>query len=90
MVRNVNKYHLKFAWLPKLLSNGDRIWFEHYYEVVFSMPIIHKSGMFYTRKRISKADYLIEALKGNIVDGVDRGWWAKTYKEIDEEFTRST
>jgi hypothetical protein len=62
----LGKYYLRFAWFPKTLSNGQKIWFESYYEVHLDLPIIDPV---YTIRRITAVDYIIETLKGEIVNG---------------------
>ncbi len=68
MKQEYGKYYLHFAWFPKILSNGDRIWFEYYYEAYLDLPIL---DLVYTIRRLNTTDYLVETLKGNIVDGMD-------------------
>ena len=92
MVYDANKYYLKFAWFPKVLTNGQRIWWERYYEATLRMPLswanhVQATYMTYTKRRLSTVDYLVETLKGDIVEGVDKGFWRKKMKEINEELT---
>ncbi len=78
MAQELGKYYLRFAWLPNTLSDGTRIWFDTYYEVHLDLPVLDPV---YTIRRISSADYIIETLKGNIVNGYDQG-------HIDDSFER--
>jgi hypothetical protein len=68
MKQEYGKYYLHFAWLPKVLSNGDSIWLTNYHEAYLNLPIL---DLVYTIRRISPADYIIETLRGDIVDGHD-------------------
>lgn len=63
MLREINKYHLKFAWFPKIMYNGHKVWFENYYEAHITLPIIHEFGVFYSNRRISSVDYMIEVIR---------------------------
>lgn len=100
MIYDENKYKLRFAWFPKTLSDGRKIWFENYYRATLSLPIIYNTGrsqsfeMHYTIRNISTTDYLVETLKGNIVDGIDQGWTNRNLdyigKIIDEELGRAS
>lgn len=58
------------------MYNGHKVWFENYYEAHITLPIIHEFGVFYSNRRISSVDYMIEVIKGNIVNGYDTGWRA--------------
>jgi len=78
MTQELGKYYLRFAWFPKILSDGKKIWFKNYYEVYLDLPIIDPV---YTIRCISTADYIIETLRGNIIDGKDQG-------HIDDAFER--
>jgi hypothetical protein len=68
MKQEFGKYYLRFAWFPKTLNDGQKIWIKNYYEVHFNLPIVDPV---YTISRISVIDYLIESIKGNIVSGHD-------------------
>ena len=66
MKQEFGKYYLRYAWFPKTLDNGQKIWFEHFYEVHYDLPVVEPV---YTISRISVMDYLIESIKGTIVNG---------------------
>ena len=66
MKQEFGKYYLRYAWFPKTLDNNEKVWFENYYEVHFNLPIVDPV---YTISRISVIDYLVESIKGNIVNG---------------------
>jgi len=78
MTQELGKYYLRFAWFPKTLSSGEKIWFKDYYEVHLDLPVIDPV---YTIRLISTIDYIIESLKGNIINGMDQG-------HIDDAFER--
>jgi hypothetical protein len=65
MKQEIGKYYLRFAWFPKTLDNNEKVWLENYYEAHFNLPIVDPV---YTISRISVIDYLVESIKGNIVD----------------------
>ena len=71
MKQEFGKYYLRFAWLPKSLDSKEKIWLKNYYEVHFDLPVIDSV---YTISRISTVDYIIETLKGNIVNGRSIDW----------------
>lgn len=66
MKQEIDKYYLRYAWFPKTLSSGEKIWFEYYYEAHFDLLFVDPV---YTVSRISKIDYVVESLKGTIVNG---------------------
>jgi hypothetical protein len=66
MKQEPGKYYLRYAWFPKILDNGEKIWFRYYYEVHINLPTVDPV---YTISRISQIDYIVEALKGTIIDG---------------------
>ena len=78
MTQELDKYYLRFAWFPKTLSSGEKIWFKDYYEVHLDLPVIDPV---YTIRCISPIDYVAESLKGNIINGMDQG-------HIDDAFER--
>lgn len=71
MKQEFGKYYLRYAWFPKTLDNGEKIWFKNYYEVHFDLLFIDPV---YTISRISTVDYIVECLKGTIVDGHSVDW----------------
>ena len=71
MKQEFGKYYLRFAWLPKTLDSKKRIWLKNYYEVHFDLPVIDPV---YTISRISTVDYIIETLRGTIVNGRSVDW----------------
>lgn len=71
MKQEFGKYYLRFAWFPITLDNDEKVWLKNYYEVHFNLPIIDPV---YTISRISTSDYIIETLKGNIIDGRSVDW----------------
>jgi hypothetical protein len=72
MTQELGKYYLQYAWFPKILNNGKKIWLQHYYEVHLDLPIL---DLVYTIKRLDTAEYIIECLRGNIVDGYSIRIW---------------
>lgn len=71
MKQEFGLYYLRFAWLPKKLDSGAKIWFKHYYEVHFDLPFVDPV---YTISRISTVDYLVESLRGTIENGRCTDW----------------
>lgn len=70
MTKQLGKYYLRFAWFPKTLTHSkEKIWWDHYYEAHLDLPILDPV---YTIKTMSTTDYIVEALKGNIIDGYDQ------------------
>jgi hypothetical protein len=78
MMQVLGKYYLRFAWLPKTLSDGTEIWLKDYYEVHLDLPVLDPV---YTIRYISPADYIVESLRGNIINGMDQG-------HVDDSFER--
>jgi hypothetical protein len=78
MTQVLGKYYLRFAWLPILLSDGSKIWLKNYYEVHLDLPVLDPV---YTIRYISTADYVVETLRGNIINGMDQG-------HMDDSFER--
>lgn len=68
MRQELGKYYLRYAWYPKRLSNGQLIWFRHYYEAQLDTLFVDPV---YTRSRLSEEDFLIGTLRGDIVNGYD-------------------
>lgn len=66
MKQEPGKYYLRYAWFPKTLDNNEKIWFDCFYEMHLGLPTVDPV---YTTSRISKIDYIVESLKGTIVDG---------------------
>jgi hypothetical protein len=71
MKQEFGKYYLRYAWFPKTLDNDEKVWFKYFYEVHFDLPMVDPV---YTISRISTVDYIVECLKGTIVNGRSVDW----------------
>ena len=64
----LGKYIKRRAYFPVILSNGRWIWLESYYEMYHILPVVEHAIL---RRRISIGEYLLEILRGKVVDGYD-------------------
>lgn len=62
----LDTYYRRFAWLPTQLTNNKILWLKPYYKAYIDMGIgFSRLGIV----KYSAEEYVIQILKGNIVDG---------------------
>lgn len=69
MTKTKDKYYCKFSFLPTKLSNGRWLWFKVYHEANLTTAFVHN---WVVVRRIDGEDYIIETLKGDIIDGIEQ------------------